>query len=208
MDRPFSRQRFTQVLTLVCQTLDECHQGMADYHLDYESTTIHGKVSSKVHSVQAFGSWARGALVCGNLDLAVELDHQWVDGPWLGNRQLADHLIDGVQIARSLMGRHPSVRYLPLQAALEGPQAIDPAELKPIWRAPVPGEAPVDWRRAIRSIALDPNAQRFSRSIVSLSGVHDLVSISGRRQTVPDRPRATPRHPERDAPTSRASGPA
>lgn len=205
MERPFSRQRFSQVLTLVCQTLDERHQGLVDYHLDYGSTTIHGKVSSTVRSVQAFGSWARGALVCGNLDLAVELDHQWVDGPWLGNRQLAGHLVDGVQIARSLMGRHPSVRYLPLQAAIEGPQAIDPAELKPIWRAPVAGATRIDWRTAIRSIPLDPNAQRFSRSIVSLSGGHDLVSVSGRRRTVQDRTRSSTRPPDSGAAAASAS---
>lgn len=211
MERPYSRQRFTQLLTLICQSLDERHQGMVDYHLDYASTTVHGKVSSTIRSVRVFGSWARGALICGNLDLAVELDHHWVDGPWWGNRQLAEHPIDGVQVARALMGRHPGVRYLPLQAALEGPQAIDPAELRSIWRAPTRGEPALDWRRAIATVRLDPHAQRFSRSIVSLSGHPDLVSMGGRRKpaadraraaAAPERARSAPRHPGHDAPAS------
>lgn len=202
MERPYSRQRFTQLLTLVCQSLDERHQGMVDYHLDYGSTTIHGKVSSTIRSVQVFGSWARGALICGNLDLAVELDHHWVDGPWWGNRQLSDHLIDGVQVARALMGRHPGVRYLPLQAALEGPQAIDPDELRPIWRAPIGGEPALDWRGAIRGVRLDPHAHRFSRSIVSLSSSPEVAGSGSRRKPAAERNRSAPRQPGRDAPAS------
>ena len=213
MERPYSRQRFTQLLTLVCQSLDERHRGMVDYHLDYAPTAVHGKVSSTIRSVQVFGSWARGALICGNLDLAVELDHHWVDGPWWGNRQLADHPIDGVQVARALMGRHPGVRYLPLQAALDGPQAIDPDELRPIWRAPAAGQQALDWRKAILAVPLDPHAHRFSRSIVSLSASPDSAGTGSRRKpaadrarcaTAPERTRPSSRHPGRDTPAAPA----
>lgn len=173
MDRAYPRQRFTQVLIALCKQLDLRHQGVIDYHLDFAPIVVHGKVASSILSVRAYGSWARGAAACGNLDLAIEMDNEWVGGPWQGSRELVDQPIDGVPVARAMLGRRPSVRYVSLQSALDGPQAIDPAEMKRIWQAPVAGQLRVDWRAAIAAIPLDPAARRFSSSIISLPARQD-----------------------------------
>lgn len=178
MDRAYPRERFTQVLLTLCKQLDLRHQGVVDYHLDFAPLVFHGKVASRIRSVRAFGSWARGAQACGNLDLAIEMDNAWAVGPGRGSRELAEQPIDGVQVARAMLGRRPSVRYVSLQSALVGPQAIDPSEMKLIWQAHRPDQPRFDWRRAIAAIPLDPGARRFSSSIICLPSRQEMGSAS------------------------------
>ena len=174
MDRAYPRQRFTGTLLAICRQLEERHRGIVEYHLDFAPIAVHGKVATTIRSVRAYGSWARGAAACGNLDLAIEMDNEWVVGPWWGSRDLAEQPIDGVLVARAMLGRRPGVRYVSLDSALAGPQAIDPAEMKLVWRAPVEGRPPFHWRRAIASIRLDPTARRFPSSLICLPSCHEL----------------------------------
>jgi hypothetical protein len=69
----FPRDRFTRSLLAICEKLDACHDRTFDYkspNSDPWYLRIEGRVHAKVLSLWAFGSWARGAAECGDLDLA------------------------------------------------------------------------------------------------------------------------------------------
>ena len=73
----FPRERFTRSLLAICEKLDACHDRTFDYQSprsDPWYLRVEGRVHAKVLGLWAFGSWARGASECGDLDLTAQFE--------------------------------------------------------------------------------------------------------------------------------------
>jgi len=85
----FPRERFTRSLLAMCEQLDACHARAFDYKSpssDPWYLQLEGRVHAKVLGLWAFGSWARGAAECGDLDLAAQFDYVWAEPALRGGK--------------------------------------------------------------------------------------------------------------------------
>jgi hypothetical protein len=118
----------------------------------------------------AFGSWARGASECGDLDLAAQGDYAWA-GPALRGGKLPvevdTFLPDFDAIRKAMLGSRPHVHVLDLKWILEQGKlrdfAVDPKSLVLIWRPELDGQPAHDWRAAIAAIKPQRQANRKPR---------------------------------------------
>lgn len=124
---------------------------------------VRGPVRVRVDAIWVFGSFARGALACGDVDLIIQSHMEWaspvtLDGrPYLGSR-----LLPGIgQVISPAIGPLRKITYVDHDnyfsggTVLDGDQVARDALL--LWK---PG---VDWRAALHGIALDATAGRAPR---------------------------------------------
>jgi hypothetical protein len=108
----FPRERFTRTLSRLLTRLDS--QGIVEFDvLDSSRSslpTVAGNARGRVLRVWIFGSYARGALTCGDLDLIAEIATEWVGVPTLGGRPAPQMRgPEFRQARRSLLGSLPHV---------------------------------------------------------------------------------------------------
>jgi hypothetical protein len=68
------RDKFTQKLTRICEKLDMCSHGLVPWKNDYFGKT--GAVETVIEELWVFGSYARGATKCGDLDIIVKINNK------------------------------------------------------------------------------------------------------------------------------------
>lgn len=168
-NRP-SRERFTRTIEKICIRLDARNECEYDFKIPATSTfryVTSGRVRAKLVELQAFGSWARGASHCADLDLFARIERRWLGPLTLTDEQSGqviqreeEHIPPFTKSCNALIGRWPEVNVLDLAAALS--QSVDDLQIDmsstvPIW---APGS---DWRAAIASIKIDANAGRKPR---------------------------------------------
>jgi hypothetical protein len=105
------------------------------------------------------GSYARGAMMCGDIDLIVDLE---IEGPYPPTLTIGNRLFGRAQDTSLYIGtpEHNSANVAFPEARL-------------IWSAASP-----DWRRNISAIAADPNAGRFERPLDRLPVRPDQLSTN------------------------------
>jgi len=124
---------------------------------------VRGPVRVRVDAIWVFGSYARGALACGDVDLIIQSHMEWagpvtLDGrPYLGSR-----LLPAIgQVISPVIGPLRKITYVDHDnyfsggTVLDGDQVARDALL--LWK---PG---VDWRAALHGIVLDASAGRAPR---------------------------------------------
>jgi hypothetical protein len=169
----FPRDRFTRSLLAMCEQLDACHDRTFDYKSPRSEPwylQIEGRVYAKVLGLWAFGSWARGASECGDLDLAAQLEYAWAGPALRGGKhpiEVDTFLPDFDAIRKVMLGSRPHVHVLDLKWILEhgksGDFAVDPESLVLVWRPELNGQPAHDWRAAIDAIKPQPQANRSPR---------------------------------------------
>lgn len=158
--RRFPRERFTKALVRLCERLEACSSARIDYRKKLASFACTGTLDVRVASLWAFGSWARGAAQCGDLDLLARLEGEW-DGPVMFSGREAPHAspFDYDVCAKHLFGRRPPhVEIFDHREFSSAQSTIDIEDAVLIWAA-----GPHDWRGAIRSVKLNPAAGRMTR---------------------------------------------
>jgi hypothetical protein len=112
----------------------------------------------------AFGSWARGANECGDLDLAAQLEYAWAGPALRGGKhpiEVDTFLPDFDAIRKVMLGARPHVHVFDLkwrEHGKSGDFAVDPESLVLIWRPELDGRPAHDWRAAIDAIKPQPQA--------------------------------------------------
>lgn len=139
-ERRDPRESFTRKLVRICERLDE-QSVRTITHKD-----IYGEFTGEIEitSIWVVGSYARGALKCGDLDLVIGLKSNGALPPtrvW----------------AKALFGSLSLVRYYPGDP-IKNASGITFSEAVAIWAGP--GS---DWKAAIVSIKPDSNAGRAAR---------------------------------------------
>jgi hypothetical protein len=147
MERRLPRDHFTRVLARICGRLDNSYASQVRWTDSFFKEVHHSIVS--VRALWVVGSYARGALDCGDLDLVMEAISQ-SDGRRTG-------LPPTSAICRTLFKSPPGVRvYIGTPDKNTSGVAFDEARL--IWSC-----ERADWRTAIDAIRPDPGAKRFPR---------------------------------------------
>lgn len=147
MERRRPRDHFTRILKRLCGRLDEASDAQVRW-----TESIFKKVRQDIVTVRALwvvGSYARGALDCGDLDLVVDATSQ-SDGPraWLPPASA---------ICRTFFKSPADVRvYVGTPEKNASGLAFDDARL--VWSS-----EGTDWEAAIDAIPPDPSAKRFHR---------------------------------------------
>lgn len=138
----YPRARFTRALERICTSLET--SPIRDVsHKDFLERPQTTEV--QIRALWAVGSYARGALECGDLDIVVDAVGLNRGLPYLKN------------VARSFFGTTPRVAFYGGTPESNSSGVAFP-EAKLIW---APSQS--DWRRAIASIAEDVSAGHFER---------------------------------------------
>jgi len=153
----YPRRHFTAVLLRVCSRLDNRDAAEIEWSTRFPFDQRQCQLV-RVQRIWAFGSYARGAMDCGDLDLIVEVKAEQEPPP--------------SAVYRIFFGSTPDVRiYLGTPkvngSGLEVPQAIL------IWDGP--GH---DWRASIDRIVEDPDATRFNRPLDNLPFRAEQLSVA------------------------------
>ncbi|NMX39392.1 hypothetical protein HBO34_16075 [Pseudomonas veronii] len=147
LEKRYPRESFTKKLEQICQRLDEAStRGIA--HNDFFNKAVTSRV--EISSLWAVGSYARGAMACGDLDLVIE--YRLVEGPHPAPRK----------ITKTFFGTLPYVSYYfgKPESSTSGVVFTDAI---PIWTEPS-----CDWRAAIDSIKPVHSAGRAARETDSI----------------------------------------
>lgn len=176
----YPRERFSRSLASICRRLDAAWRVEFDYVSPRGSLApVYGRLRSTARVLWAFGSWARGASHCQDLDLAIDIRSEWTEGHgWLA----PDHPINALPsfdpTRKALFSSPPLVHVLDAaHIRTYGPSgkfAVHPDTLVPIWIAPnvsdderlalgVRCSAADPWEQRLSAVALDPNYQRAPR---------------------------------------------
>jgi len=118
-----------------------------------------------VRTVYAFGSWARGAVDCADLDLVVHLECRWI-GPVMRDGEPVEGQPKPpfCDLRKALIGAMRDVEvgdYDEVVSAAHFPENLQLSALVPIWRAPsyVASEMKwPGWRAALDGVTVDPTA--------------------------------------------------
>lgn len=140
-----NRSWFTSSLAAICQRLDAKSSALIQWKYPIVNIDCSSRVT--VTSLWAVGSYARGALNCGDLDLLVELVN--ADSPPAPERMVATALLQGAK-GVSLQNGTPQAN----TSEVEFPEA------RLIWQ----GQG-CDWQGAIEAITPDPAAGHFARQL-------------------------------------------
>lgn len=141
-ERRKPREAYTRSLVRLCEKLD-----LQDTHeIDWKDRFLNRRWRSvmRAESLWAVGSYARGATSCGDLDLVLKLIR--IDGAHAGIARFVSKAFP----------RSPGVRCYEGDPQ-ENTSGVSFPEAVHIW------SRGLDWRSAIESIRVDPNAGRFSR---------------------------------------------
>jgi hypothetical protein len=147
LEKRYPRESFTKKLERICQRLDEASiRNIA--HKDFFNNATTSQV--EITSLWVVGSYARGALMCGDLDLVLE--YQLVEGPQPAPRRITKTFFGAIPYVSYYFGKPESST-----SGVVFPDAI------PIWTEPG-----CDWRLAIDSIKPVPSAGRAKRETDSI----------------------------------------
>lgn len=151
----YPRHHFTAVLFRVCARLDkhsEAEVAWSDrfFHERHCQMTV-------VRKIWVFGSYARGATDCGDLDLIVEI--------------AAEKLPPRSAVFRTFFGSAPDVRIY-LGTPVTNGSGLEVSEALLIWNGP--GH---DWRESIARIRENPDATRFKRPLDRLPFRSEQLSV-------------------------------
>lgn len=147
LEKRYPRESFTSKLERICQRLDEASiRSIA--HKDFFNKAVTSRV--EITSLWAVGSYARGALMCGDLDLVLE--YQLVEGPHPAPRTMT----------KTFFGVPPYVSYYFGKPESSTSGVVFPDAI-PIWTEPG-----CDWRAAIDSIKPVTSAGRATRETDSI----------------------------------------
>ncbi|WP_335944478.1 hypothetical protein [Pseudomonas sp. G166] len=139
-EKRYPRESFTKKLIRMCQRLDECSVRIITHKDIYGEFT--GEIT--ITSMWVVGSYARGAITCGDLDMVIGV-------------QTKGALPSTRVWARSFFGAPSLVRYYPGDPT-ENASGVPFSEAVLIWSG-----IGCDWKAAMASIKPDPNAGRASR---------------------------------------------
>lgn len=169
LSRRFPRERFTRTLQKLFARVDL--QGACQFNVEYTpylAPTIKGRVEARVTGVWAVGSYARGAITCGDLELLVDVDIRWVGLPTYGGKPHDLGAPDLSSVRRQIFGTYPYVCIHDRKRALDWTANPEPnGRHEPIFtmEAAVPlYGAGLDWQAALAAIPIDVNAGRFPRA--------------------------------------------
>ena len=142
------RTSFTRSLKTIAERIDKTSEFEVDWHNEF----IRRKEKTKfcVKALWAFGSWARGALFCGDLDLIVDVEVK--EGFLPMTSTLRRVLIKGARDVRLYVGK-------PDENTSGAP--VEDAVL--IWSV-----SDKKWKKNIAEIKPNPFAERFARKIDAL----------------------------------------
>jgi hypothetical protein len=143
VEHRLARDVFTRKLNRICKRLDGSSQRTIECRDFFRRKT---SAEVRIVNVWAVGSYARGALKCGDLDIVLEIEVLQGGRPW-------PH-----EVARAFFGTLPYVRYYDGIPATNTSGVAFP-EAVPIWTKPQ-----CDWQAAIAAIPLDPSAGRAARA--------------------------------------------
>lgn len=155
-EKRHSRDAMTRKLTTLCERLDASPKTQGEY--EPYSWREKRQYTAQLKRLWVFGSYSRGALHCGDLDVIVEGDAQQCkpDG------QFDHRTAFESKFVKVAVGALPDVRvYTGTPDDNSSGEAIPEAKL--VWDGP--GS---NWRGAISSIAADPSAGRHQRPIDQL----------------------------------------
>ncbi|MCY1503586.1 hypothetical protein D9M68_377160 [compost metagenome] len=149
MSRRYPRAHFTKVLHRVFERLDSVTTRPVEWTQRFPLVERIRTVAT-IERVWVFGSYSRGALDCGDLDLIVEVSSVHENGE-RANRPPTP------TVSRLFFGSAPDVRiYL-------GTPADRIAGLENIKAVQIWGRERFDWRVALAGIKDDPHSTRFKR---------------------------------------------
>lgn len=137
-----SRDVFTAKLRKICAKLDAGSEQVVTCKDQLNGADV--VVAAKAKSLWVFGSYARGALTCGDLDLILQLEY-------------AGALPRRPALNKAFVGVHPQVR------VYHGTPGENDTYLK-LSDAILIWEPGMDWAAALASIETNPNAGRFARA--------------------------------------------
>lgn len=160
MAKTYSRDRFTRALTAICEALDQTSEAQFEIATRIFGMPLEGEVQARVLRLWAFGSWSRGAVQCGDLDLAIEFSARWSKAPtgFGRNYPVLAHLV-----LPKLIPRKSLVHLVEFSEIAAGRTTIDPDSLVPIWNRRAALRQSASWKRAIGRIKPDESAGRFAR---------------------------------------------
>lgn len=140
LEKRHPRESFTKKLIRICQRLDEHSIRSITHKHIYREFTCEVEITS----IWVVGSYARGAMACGDLDLVIGLQNKGV--------------IPSTRVwARAFFGSPSLVRYYPGDP-IENASGVAFSEAIPIWSA-----SGCDWQSAIDAIKPDIHAGRAAR---------------------------------------------
>lgn len=147
LEKRYPRKSFTKKLERICQRLDEASTRTIA-HEDFFKKEVTSQV--EITSLWAVGSYARGAMTCGDLDLVLE--YRLVVGPHPAPRK----------ITKTFFGALPYVSYYFGKPESSTSGVVFPDAIA-IWTEPG-----CDWRTAIDSIKPVTSAGRATRETDSI----------------------------------------
>ncbi|TBN49151.1 hypothetical protein [Pseudomonas sp. BGI-2] len=147
LEKRYPRESFTKKLERICQKLDEASTRTIA-HKDFFNKAVTSEV--EITSLWVVGSYARGALICGDIDLVLE--YRLVEGPHPAPRR----------ITKTFFGALPYVSYYFGKPESSTSGVVFPDAIA-IWTEP-----DCDWRAAIDSIKPVPSASRAARETDSI----------------------------------------
>lgn len=147
LEKRYPREAFTKKLEKICQRLDQASVRTIA-HKDFFNKAATSQV--EITSLWVVGSYARGAMMCGDLDLVLE--YRLVEGPHPAPRK----------ITKTFFGAFPYVSYYFGKPDSSTSGVVFPNAVQ-IWAGPG-----CDWSAAISSIRPDPSAGRAERETDSI----------------------------------------
>ncbi|WOF81962.1 hypothetical protein P5704_024505 (plasmid) [Pseudomonas sp. FeN3W] len=142
-EKRYPREIFTRKLVKLCQHLDQISIERVSWKSRYSDETTTNII--KIQNLWVVGSYARGALECGDLDLVINFTSEDIVRP--GLHDVVKCFFGRVQNTSFFEGTpEQNSSYVPF------PDAVD------IWSGPG-----CDWEKAIESITPNPDAGRASR---------------------------------------------
>jgi hypothetical protein len=153
----FPRERFTRALVRLCERLDANPVLTYDYQTSSKelwTLQVRGPIRARVVALYAFGSWARGAIDCGDLDLAAHLEYEWAGAVEYVHERTEGRMVRGgalhgcrptfTEVHKSVLGPVAHVHVLDylrqVDLAEKGESTLDPKKFLLIWRNPVDGQ--------------------------------------------------------------------
>lgn len=147
LEKRYPRESFTKKLERICQRLDEASIRIIT-HKDFFNKPATSQV--EITSLWVVGSYARGALMCGDIDLVLE--YRLVAGPHPTPRRITKTFFGALPYVSYYFGKPESST-----SGVAFPDAIA------IWTEPG-----CDWKAAIDSIKPVPSAGRATRETDSI----------------------------------------
>jgi hypothetical protein len=147
LEKRYPRESFTSKLARICEKLDEAYVRTIA-HKDFFNKATMSRV--EITSLWVVGSYARGAMTCGDLDLVI--DYRLVEGPHPAPRK----------ITKTFFGTLPYVSYYFGKPESSTSGVVFPDAIV-IWTEPG-----CDWRAAIDSIEPVHGAGRAARETDSI----------------------------------------